>query len=146
MQKVNSEKVNTTSQSQRKSQFWSTEKSTHGQRKKSTLVNGKVNGQRWSKSIVNAMADVAVTCLWLTWRPEGVTRGREEVWRVGVRARESLGHRIFRRRVRARPVSNAAIFCFVESRILRSFQRYRRCLDRSPGMADPRAAVGPFRR
>jgi hypothetical protein len=46
--------------------------------------------------------------------------------------------------VRARPVSNAAVFCAVESIILRSFQRYRWCLDRSPGTADPRAAVGPF--
>jgi hypothetical protein len=55
------------------------------QRKKSTLVNGKVNGQRWSKSTVNARADVAVACLGLTWRPGGVTRGREEVWRVGAR-------------------------------------------------------------
>ena len=53
-------------------------------------------------------------------------------------------HRIFRRRVMARPVSKAAIFCAVESRILRAFQRYRRCLDRSPGTADPRVAVGLF--
>ena len=41
----------------------------------------------------------------------------------------------------ARPVSNTAVFCAVESRILRSFQRYRRCLDRSTGTADPRVAV-----
>ena len=44
----------------------------------------------------------------------------------------------------ARPMSKAAIFCVVESRILRAFQRYWRCLDRSPGTADPRVAVGPF--
>jgi hypothetical protein len=62
-----------------KSQLWSTKKSTPGQRKKSTLVNEKVNGQRWSKSTVNARADVAVACLGLTWRPGGVTRGREKV-------------------------------------------------------------------
>ena len=142
MQKVNSEKVNSAGQSQRK---------------KSTLVNAK--SQLWSKSTVNAgqsqrstlgltwhCADVAIACLGLTWRPGGVTRGREEIWHVGARAREWLGHRIFRRRVRARPVSNAAVFCSVESIILRSFQRYQRCLDRSPRMADPRAAVGPFRR
>jgi hypothetical protein len=55
-----------------------------------------------------------------------------------------MAHRIFRRRVRARPVSKATVFCSVESRILRAFQRYRRCLDRSPGKADPRVAVGPF--
>ena len=53
-------------------------------------------------------------------------------------------HRIFRRRVRARPVLKSAVFCFVESIISRAFQRYRRCLDRSPGTADPRVAVGPF--
>ena len=41
-------------------------------------------------------------------------------------------------------MSEVAVFCAVESRILRSFQRYRRCLDRSPGTADPRVAVGPF--
>jgi hypothetical protein len=35
-----------------KSQLWPTEKSTPGQR--------KVNGQRWSKSTVNARADVAL--------------------------------------------------------------------------------------
>ena len=130
-----------------------------GQRKSQRVVNAKVNSGQRKKSTVNAgqsqqstlgltwhCADVAVTCLGLTWRLGGVTRGREEVWRVGARAREWLGHRIFRRRVRARPVSNAAVFCSIESIILRSFQRYRQCLDRSPGMADPRAAVGPFRR
>ena len=53
-------------------------------------------------------------------------------------------HRIFRRCVRARLVSNTTVFCAVESRILRSFQRYRRCLDRSPGTADLRVAVCPF--
>ena len=53
-------------------------------------------------------------------------------------------HRIFRRRVRARPVANTAVFCAVESIILRAFQRYRRCLDRSSETADPRVAVGPF--
>jgi hypothetical protein len=41
-------------------------------------------------------------------------------------------------------VSKAAVFCAVESRILRAFQRYQRCLDRSPKTADPRVAVGPF--
>ena len=55
-----------------------------------------------------------------------------------------IAHRIFRRRVRARPVSNTAVFFAVESRILRSFQRYRWCLDRSPGTADLRVAVCPF--
>ena len=53
-------------------------------------------------------------------------------------------HRIFRRRVRARPVANTAVFCAVKSIILRAFQRNRRCLDRSPETADPRVAVGPF--
>jgi hypothetical protein len=46
--------------------------------------------------------------------------------------------------VRARPVSKATVFCAVESKISRAFQRYRRCLDRSPGTADLRVAVGPF--
>ena len=58
--------------------------------------------------------------------------------------RRVTAHRIFRRRVRARPVSKAAVFCVVESRISRAFQRYWRCLDQSSGMADPRVAVGPF--
>jgi hypothetical protein len=79
-----------------KSQLWSTEKSTPGQHKKSTLVNEKVNawstqkvnGQHWSKSMVNARVDVAVACLGLTWCPGSVTRGKEEVWRVGARAGE----------------------------------------------------------
>ena len=38
------------------------------------------------------------------------------------------------------------LFCAVESIISRAFQQYRRYLDRSPGTADPRVAVGPFRR
>ncbi len=46
--------------------------------------------------------------------------------------------------MRARPTSESAVFCAVESIISRSFQRYRRCLDRSPGTADPRVAMGPF--
>jgi hypothetical protein len=41
-------------------------------------------------------------------------------------------------------MSKAAVFCAVESRISRAFQQYRRCLDRSPGTADPRVAVGHF--
>ena len=41
-------------------------------------------------------------------------------------------------------MSKAAVFCAVKSRILRAFQRCRRCLDLSPGTADPRVAVGPF--
>ena len=41
-------------------------------------------------------------------------------------------------------MSKAAVFYAVESRISRSFQQYRRCLDRSSGTADPRVAVGPF--
>jgi hypothetical protein len=55
-----------------------------------------------------------------------------------------MAHRIFRRRVRAHPVSKAAVFCALESGISRAFQRYRRCLYRSPGTADPRVVVGPF--
>ena len=144
MQKVNSGKVNTASQSQRKRSTlvngkvnaWSTQKSTPGQRK----------SQRSTLGLTWHCADVAVACLGLTWRPGGVTRGREEVWRVGAHAREWLGHRIFKRRVRVHPVSNAAVFCSVESKISRAFQRYRWCLDRSLGTADPRVAVGPFRR
>jgi hypothetical protein len=71
-----------------------------------------------------------------TWQRGGLTRGC--AWE------RVTAHRIFRRRVRARPVSNTAVFCAVESRILRSFQRYRRCLDRSPVTADLRVAVCPF--
>jgi hypothetical protein len=61
-----------------------------GQRKKSTLVNGKstVNAgqsQRSTLGLTWHCADVAVACLGLTWRPGGVTRGREEGWRVGAR-------------------------------------------------------------
>ena len=41
-------------------------------------------------------------------------------------------------------MSKVAVFCAVESRISRAFQRYRQCLDQSSGMADPRVAVGPF--
>ena len=41
-------------------------------------------------------------------------------------------------------MSNTAVFCAVKSRFLRAFQRYKRCLDRSPGTADLRVAVGPF--
>jgi hypothetical protein len=108
---------------------WSTEKSTPGQR--------KVNGQRWSKSTVNARADVA------SWRRD--TWQRRRLARGGAGGRVTA-HRIFRRRVRARPTSESAVFCAVESIISRAFQRYRRCLDRSPGTADPRVAVGPFRR
>ena len=169
MQKVNSGKVNTAGQSQCKKSTlvngkvnaWSTQKVNSGQRK-----SQRKKTQLWSteKSTVNASqsqwstlgltwhcADVAVACLGLTWIRADVASWRRDTWQRrglarGVRAREWLGHRIFRRRVRARPVSNAAVFCFVESRILRYFQRYRRCLDRSPGMVDPRAAVGPFRR
>jgi hypothetical protein len=61
MQKVNP--------GQRKSQHWSTEKSTinTGQSQRSTL------------RLTWHCADVAVACLGLTWHPGGVTHGREEV-------------------------------------------------------------------
>jgi hypothetical protein len=55
-----------------------------------------------------------------------------------------MAHRIFRQRVRARPVSESAIFCSVVSSVSRAFQRHRRCRDRSPGTTDPWVAVGPF--
>jgi hypothetical protein len=71
-----------------------------------------------------------------TWQRRSLARGGA--------CRRMTAHRIFRQRVRARPVSKAAVFCSVESRISRAFQRYRRCLDRSPGIVDLRVAVGPF--
>ena len=62
----------------------------------------------------------------------------------GGACRRVTAYRIFRRRVRARPVSEAAVFCAVESSVSIAFQRYRQCRDRSPGTADLRVAVGPF--
>ena len=41
-------------------------------------------------------------------------------------------------------MSKSAVSCVVESIVPRSFQRYRRCNDRSPGTSDLRVAVGPF--
>ena len=54
------------------------EKSTLGQQKSQWSMLVKVNDQR-QKSTVNARADMAVTCLGLTWRPGGVACGSEEV-------------------------------------------------------------------
>ena len=71
------------------------------------------------------------------------------MWREGVLAREGACRRVtahwnFKRRVRARLVSKSALFCAVESSVLRAFQRYWRCRDWSPPAADPRVAMGPF--
>jgi hypothetical protein len=90
---------------------------------------------------------VAVACLGLMWQPGGVTRGNEEGLARGGMCKKVTMHRNFRQRVRARPVLESAFFFFffaVESSISRAFKRYRWCRDRSPGMADPRVAVGPF--
>jgi hypothetical protein len=128
--------------SQRLVNAWSTEKSNAGQPEKSTLVQQKSQrstlGQMWH------YADATVTCLGQTWHPGGVTRGREEVLAHGGACKRVTTHRNFRRRVRARPVSESAVFCAVESSVSRSFQRYRWCRDRSPRTTDPRVAVGLF--
>jgi hypothetical protein len=47
-------------------------------------------------------------------------------------------------RVRARPASDEVDSCAVELSFPRSFQRRRRCGDRSQGAADPRVVVCPF--
>uniref|UniRef100_A0A2N9HMA9 Uncharacterized protein n=1 Tax=Fagus sylvatica TaxID=28930 RepID=A0A2N9HMA9_FAGSY len=78
------------------------------------------------------------------WRLGGVTYGREEVLSRGGACRRVTVHRNFRRRQRARPVSESAVFCAIESSISRAFQRYRRYHDRSLGTADLRVAMGPF--
>jgi hypothetical protein len=92
---------------------------------------------------------VAVACLRLTWIRADVASWRRDTWKREVLARGGacrrvMVHQIFRRCVRARPVSEAAVFCAVQSSVLRAFQRYRRCCDQSPGTVDPRVAVGPF--
>ena len=64
----------------------------------------------------------------------------------------SLCHRLAREEkldgartcVRVRLASNEFDSCIVELSFLRSFQRRRRCRDRSLGAADPRVAVCPF--
>ena len=64
----------------------------------------------------------------------------------------SLCHRLAREEkldgartcVRVRLASDEFDSCVVELSFLRSFQRRRRCRDRSLGAADPRVAVCPF--
>ena len=104
----------------------------------------KVNDQHWSKSTVNARADVAMTCLGLMWWPRGVTCGNEEVLARGGACRKVTVHWSFRRCVRACSVSESTVFCAVEFSVSRAFQRYWRCHDRSLGTACPRVVVGPF--
>ena len=117
--------------------------------KSQQLVNWKVNAWSTKKSTVNARADVA-----LCWRDSDMSRADVASWRCDTWQRGSpahggackrvTAHQNFRRRMRARPVSESAVFCVVESSVSRSFQRYRQCRDRSLRTTDPRVAVGLF--
>ena len=73
-----------------------------------------------------------------------MTRGNEEVLARGGACRRVTAHQNFKWCVRARSVSESAVFWAIESRVSSAFQCYRRCCDQSSGTASPRVAVGPF--